>query len=155
MPPVLWTETYRIGHPAIDHHHRELVECLVAVQTAIDVQASMAEILGRFDFWLDAFACHAQLEERLMDRLALPPGIGHREIHCAEHGDFLHEAMALRTRLKTGHCPSSIIENLGLNLIGFDLIRRDFEMIGLLLREGLVLEDWQGLATKHPTGEST
>lgn len=136
MPPVQWTESYRIGHSAIDHHHRELVECLIGVQTAIDAQASMAEILGRFDFWLDAFACHAQIEERLMDRLTLPPGIAHREIHCAEHGDFLHDAMGLRTRLKTGLCPSTAIENLGLSLIGFDLIRRDFEMIGHLLHEG-------------------
>lgn len=136
MPPVQWTETFRIGHPAIDHHHRELVECLGAVQTAIDAQASMAEVLGRFDFWLDAFACHAQIEERLMDRLILPQGVTHREIHCAEHGDFLHEAMAVRMQLKTGRHPSAIIDNLGLRLVDFDLIRRDFEMIGHLLREG-------------------
>lgn len=140
VPPVHWSDTYRIGHANIDRHHQELVQGLDQLQAAIVAGGTQNHILDQFDDWLDQFARHAQAEELLMERLTLPAGIVHRQAHGAEHADFLHQAMDLRNDIAHGHSPLRAIETLTMHLIAFDLIRRDFEMIGLLLREGLTLE---------------
>ncbi|MBR9970226.1 bacteriohemerythrin [Magnetospirillum sulfuroxidans] len=141
MPPVYWSDTYRIGHASIDQHHQELVQDLELLQAAIATADNRTQILGLFDEWLDQFARHAQAEESLMAHLRQPAGIAHRHAHCAEHADFLHQAMDLRNDIARGRDQIRAMETLSMQLIAFDLIRRDFEMIGLLLREGLVLED--------------
>jgi hemerythrin len=143
VPPVYWSDTYRIGHASIDQHHQQLVQDLDRLQTAIANAGAdeRTRILGLFDEWLDQFARHAQTEESLMDHLRQPAGIAHRQVHSAEHADFLHQAMDLRNDIARGRDQIRAMESLSLQLIAFDLIRRDFEMIGLLLREGVILQD--------------
>lgn len=137
MPPLLWSDSLRVGHSPIDDIHQSLVQRLTTLHKAVQAQATTAEVLGLFDDWLDEFARHARLEEQLMERLALPAGITHRHEHIAEHADFLHQAMDARALLVHGGDGAAAMDTLTIHLVSFDLIRRDFELVGLLLREGI------------------
>lgn len=139
MPPAIWSETYRVGHADMDHHHRQLVNDFAAIQQAAADKGVRTVILGLLDDWLDNFTRHAQMEERLMERLTLPLAVEHREAHMAEHVAFLHQAMAIRNALAHGEDAVKALDSLGAQLIAFDMIRRDFELIGLLLHEGITL----------------
>ena len=140
MPPVTWSESYRTGHDGLDSHHRDLLSVLSRVRDAVDQELARARVLGLLDEWLDLFARHARIEEKLLERLCLPGAIAHREAHIAEHAEFLHQAMAVRNDYARGGDGHEALDRLGAQLIAFDMIRRDFEMIGLLLREGIALE---------------
>lgn len=140
MPPALWSESYRVGHDGLDDLHRLLVNQLEDIQDAARRQAARPHVLGLLDKWLDLFAAHAHLEERLMAGLRLPAGVAHRERHMAEHVEFLHVAMRVRGRYAQGGDAAEALDELGARLVASELIRRDFEMIGLLLREGVTLD---------------
>ncbi|MGE4280618.1 MAG: hemerythrin domain-containing protein [Magnetospirillum sp.] len=139
MPPAIWSETYRVGHADMDHHHRKLVDDLAAIQQAVIGNGASPAILDLLDDWLDQFARHAQLEERLMERLSLPLAVEHRDAHVTEHVAFLHQAMEIRNAIAQGEDMAKALDSLGAQLIAFDMIRRDFELIGLLLHEGIAL----------------
>lgn len=139
MPPAIWSETYRVGHADMDHHHRQLVNDFAAIQRAAVASLPRTEILGLLDDWLDLFARHARMEERLMEQLTLPMSLDHREAHTAEHVAFLHQAMDIRNGLAHGEDAAHALDRLGAQMIAFDMIRRDFELIGLLLHEGIAL----------------
>ena len=140
MPPAIWSETYRVGHTDMDHHHRQLVDDFAAIQQAVAALEPRTAILSRLDDWLNLFARHAQMEERLMERLTLPLSMEHREAHMAEHVSFLHQAMDIRNALAQGEDAAHSLDRLGAQMIAFDMIRRDFELIGLLLHESVSLE---------------
>jgi len=139
LPPAIWSETYRVGHADMDHHHRQLVDGFAAIQLVVSNGAARGEVLGQLDDWLDLFARHARMEERLMEQLTLPMSVDHREAHMAEHVTFLHQAMEIRNALAHGEDAAKALDQLGAQLIAFDMIRRDFELIGLLLHEGIAL----------------
>lgn len=140
MPPVFWSDSYRTGHDGLDEHHCELLSHLAEIRAAVDFGRTTSHVLGMLDDWLDLFARHARIEEQLMERLRLPGGIAHREVHMAEHAEFLHQAMAVRNLYARQGDGDQALETLAANLVSFDMIRRDFEMIGLLLREGITLD---------------
>ncbi|MBI2241502.1 MAG: hemerythrin domain-containing protein [Magnetospirillum gryphiswaldense] len=138
MPPDIWSETYLIGHAEMDHLHRTLVDSFAALQqAAAAADTPRSEILGLLDDWLDHFARHARMEENLMERLTLPQSLSHRDAHVAEHVAFLHQAMDIRNGLARGEDTGNALDHLGAEMIAFDMIRRDFELIGLLLHEGI------------------
>ncbi|MCA1909914.1 MAG: hypothetical protein LDL39_16295 [Magnetospirillum sp.] len=139
MPPAIWSETYRVGHAEMDHHHRQLVHDFAVIQQAAAANLPRTQILGLLDDWLDQFARHARMEERLMEQLTLPMSQDHREAHMAEHVAFLHQAMDIRNALAHGEDAVHALDHLGAQMIAFDMIRRDFELIGLLLHEGIAL----------------
>ena len=139
MPLPIWSATYLIGHSAIDAEHRRLLDDLAAIYSAAPPPrgSGALSVLDLFDAWLDDFARHAQEEERMMDQLRTPAGIAYRQRHVDEHTDFLHQAMDLRNSVARGDCPQAALDALGELLISQDLVRSDFELIGLLLREAV------------------
>lgn len=141
MPPTFWSDGLRIGHASLDEVHRLLVERLNALGQAARGDTQRHIVLALFDDWLDEFARHARIEEQLMERLTLPAGITHRQDHMAEHSEFLHRAMDIRNQLARGGSPEQSIEAITIELVSFDFIQRDFELMGLLLREDIRLEE--------------
>ncbi|MEY2893490.1 MAG: hypothetical protein RJA98_3398 [Pseudomonadota bacterium] len=76
--PITWSDTFLLGHAAMDATHREFVDAVAALQRASDDQLSAC---------LDAFATHAVAhfgdEQRWMDGTAFPAAQCHADEHAA------------------------------------------------------------------------
>lgn len=131
-----WSPSYLVGHAEIDSQHQALLAGLEEVSGAVRDQGPAANAL--LDQWLHSFARHAHAEERLMAALTSPGGLTHAHVHAEEHAAFLHQAMAVRASLRAGENRCLALDQLGVRLIRMDIVGLDFEMIGHLLREGII-----------------
>ena len=104
MNRVEWSETLRLGVPAMDSDHRRLLDLSNEFLEAAQDHAPfvrLADILGEL---IAQTRGHFLAEETLLDRNSYPHLAGHR----AEHARLITEAETLLARfvaLKTGEQP--------------------------------------------------
>lgn len=136
---IEWSDDFLIGLDELDNDHRKLIGGINRIAELMETQPGAALIL--LEGWLATFTCHALKEEALLDLLRQPGGRQHRDEHNAGHRQFLAQAREFRRQAAIGNAPTETIARLGLLLAVSDLIRADYEMIGHLRREGLLLPD--------------
>lgn len=94
MAFVQWSDTLKLGVPAMDADHRQLLELTNDFLAAAEDQARfgrLAEILGAL---ITRTRAHFTAEEMLLDRNSYPHLAGHK----AEHARLLNEAQMLHDR---------------------------------------------------------
>lgn len=134
---VEWNDDILIGLPELDDDHKGLIAGINEVGAALI--AGRAEAMKLMDFWLALFRRHTLKEEDLLARLTLPASHAHLLEHAAGHLRFLARAENFRDRMRAGGACCSDIGRLGDHLMVTEMIRADFEMVGHLRREGLLL----------------
>lgn len=144
---IEWTDDILIGLPDLDDDHRRLVAGINEIDDALLAGRAAAALMQE---WVDLFRRHAGKEEELLSRLHLPAGVAHLAEHAAGHRDFLGRADAFARRLRAdafagrlraGRPCGDEITRLGDHLMVTEMIRADFDMVGHLRREGLLLPD--------------
>lgn len=136
---IEWTDDILIGLPDLDDDHRGLVAGLNTIGAALaDGRADVAALMRT---WLNLFHRHARKEEDLLARLRLPGGVAHLAEHAAGHLDFLARTERFLDGLSSGKTNGRDMARLGDHLMITEMIRADFDMVGHLRREGLLLPD--------------
>jgi hemerythrin-like metal-binding protein len=133
-----WDDSYSIGLPTFDSEHKLLMGRVEAICRACEAGGASDDVVALLDDLLNLFLRHIAWEERWMERLTTPAGIEHRNRHKAGHRELAARAMLLRERLAIGGDCRSALDDLGFFLTLFELIEFDFEMVGLLRREGVL-----------------
>lgn len=133
-----WDDSYSIGLPTFDSEHRLLLGKVEAIGRALQDGVDQAAVVGEINDLLDLYLRHIAWEERWLDRLQTPAGHEHRNRHLAGHRELAARAELLRENLLAdGNCHQAL-EDLGFFFTLFELIQYDFEMVGLLRKEGLL-----------------
>ncbi len=83
-----WTDALLINHEKIDNQHKELINRLNKVYTAISEEQGSAAIEEMLDFLANYVIEHFQEEERQMDRYQYPEAQKHKGEHVAFIDDF-------------------------------------------------------------------
>lgn len=83
MSPIEWKDEYRIGIPAVDHEHRELIEVVNALHESIRDGCPTDEVLATLGEIHAAISAHFALEERIMRERAYPLLDEHKSDHEA------------------------------------------------------------------------
>ena len=108
MAPIEWQDRFSVGVPAVDHEHRELIEAVGALQTALTGGASQDEIDRALGELMRGISAHFALEEKFMAE--------HRYDGLTEHKAD-HERLLDELRdLMEGHAegtPDEVSERLG------------------------------------------
>lgn len=99
MARIDWSDEYKLGLPAIDADHRELVELCNEFLDAAHSGADLGALAAIFDRMILRTRAHFLAEERMLDRNGYP-GFA---IHKAEHDRLIVEAQTLRDRFAEGH----------------------------------------------------
>lgn len=133
-----WDDSYCIGLPAFDSEHKRLLSTIENVCLDCDRNADRDSILAQLDDLLDLFLRHIAWEERWMDRLTTPAGVDHRNRHKSGHHELAARIMLLRERMALGGDCRVAFEDFCFFMTLFELIQFDFEMVGLLRREGFL-----------------
>jgi hemerythrin len=138
MPLIDWVDGMAIGIDLLDTDHRSLLGHFNELHLAVTDGWPIDAALAAADSLIDAARRHFLQEEDLLNRLTQPDGICHRLEHQVRHEDFLDRAACLRSELADGRPNRRAIESLAVSLADFELVRYDFQMVGHLLREGLL-----------------
>lgn len=140
MPVIIeWCDDFLIGLEDLDNDHRELIGGINEIAEVM--AAGHSDALALLETWLDTFMRHAVKEELLLDKLRQPGGQQHRDEHIAGHRQFSDRARDFAAEVARGAATAESIARLGLFLAVSELIRADYEMIGHLRREGVLLPD--------------
>lgn len=94
MGRIDWSDEYKLGLPAIDTDHRELMDLCNEFLDAVEADAPLAALAAILDRMVLRTRAHFLAEERMLDRHSYP-GLA---IHKAEHDRMLVQAEMLRTR---------------------------------------------------------
>jgi len=127
-----WDPRLDTGHPVIDAQHRELLEAIHALHTALrkgEGKEGLAKVLG---FLRDYTSVHFREEEALMSRHAYPDQLRHTH----SHSELVAQVDVLLDQLRAG------TQVLSFTVIGFlktwltDHIRgEDFHLAEYLRRQ--------------------
>lgn len=90
-----WSDEFKLGLPAIDAEHRELLEVCNQFLEAVRTQQPVPTLAGILDTMILRTRAHFRAEERMLDRHGYPGLVGHK----AEHDRLLLQAEVLRARL--------------------------------------------------------
>lgn len=96
MMRIHWNDEFKLGLPAIDADHEELVELCNQFLEAAQNAAPITELAGALDRLLLRTRAHFLHEERMLDRHGYP-GLA---IHKAEHERLLSQAETLKARFE-------------------------------------------------------
>jgi len=88
-----WRDDYRVGQPAMDHTHREFVDCVAAMLRADDQALAPA---------LEAFAEHAVRHFAEEDQAMRDTAYGSAGCHVDEHAAILKSVDEVRAALAQG-----------------------------------------------------
>lgn len=94
MMRIEWTDEFKLGLPAIDTEHRELLELCNQFLDATQRDASIRDLAGILGQLILRTRAHFLAEERMLDRHNYP-GLA---IHKAEHERLLTLADTLQAR---------------------------------------------------------
>ncbi|MDB5884300.1 MAG: hemerythrin-like metal-binding domain protein [Polaromonas sp.] len=75
---MAWNDSFLLGLPAMDGTHREFVECVAALQQALDT-----ELPGRLEDFERHAVAHFGQEQQWMDGSAFPAAQCHADEHAA------------------------------------------------------------------------
>lgn len=92
MPRIVWNESFSVGVPELDAHHRhlaDLINQLAEYRRKPNALAAVDEILAAL---IDYAAYHFEAEEDLLAKCNFP----HQERHLAEHRQFCDAVTELR-----------------------------------------------------------
>jgi hemerythrin-like metal-binding protein len=95
MATIEWTDDLKLGVPAIDAEHRELLRLTNEVLEAVSGAAASPELVQTMARLIARAEGHFAAEELLLDRNNYPQLAAHR----AEHARLITEARRLRDRL--------------------------------------------------------
>lgn len=141
MKSFEWSETFLIGMPDLDNDHRELIKMVGHIGRLAESGTPVEALAGTMDRLLERFHDHIAIEERYLAVLSSPAGRDHRGHHLAEHSKFLDRIAAMRGQLAHGQEVGDAVEGFGALFTLSELIRTDYEMVGLLRREGRLTPD--------------
>lgn len=133
-----WDDSYQIGLPVFDTEHQLLLGKVDGIFRACEAGERVDAVLVLIDELLDLFLRHIAWEERWMERLTTPAGVEHRNRHKSGHREVAAMAMLMCERLAQGGDCRGALEDLGFFLTLFELIEFDFELVGLLRKEGFL-----------------
>lgn len=85
MPKYQWDETLAVGVELIDQQHRELIQKLDEVNTAVEQRMGGAKIVKTLSFLFDYTDYHFKTEEKNMERCGYPD----LEDHKTAHGELV------------------------------------------------------------------
>ena len=88
----LWSQDLETGVPIIDAQHRQLVNKIEELLTAIHSAGSYDELLGLATFLHRYTFKHFQTEEEYMNRFKYP----HLKEHCKTHNDFRDSVIKIK-----------------------------------------------------------
>lgn len=91
---IEWTDDLKLGFPAIDNEHREMVGLCNTLLRAINSDASFSTLADFLDHLMLQTRAHFISEEQLLDRHGYPAFVQHK----AEHDRLLAQAESLRMR---------------------------------------------------------
>lgn len=94
MVRIDWSDEYKLGLPAIDTDHRELMDLCNEFLDAVEADAPLAALAVILDRMVLRTRAHFVAEERMLDRHSYP-GLA---FHKAEHDRMLVQAEMLRAR---------------------------------------------------------
>ncbi len=97
MTMIEWSNELKLGVPAMDTEHRQLLKLTNDFLTAAGEQAPFPRLTRIMGELIARTRIHFQAEETLLDRAAYPGLAGHK----AEHGRLLVEAQRLYERFST------------------------------------------------------
>ncbi len=140
-----WDDSYRIGLPVFDNEHKELMGRIGSVFRAVEAGEATDEVVMLIDDLLDRFVRHIAWEERWMERLTTPAGVEHRNLHKSGHRELISRTALLRERYAQGGDGRAGLEDLAFLLTLSELIQLDYEMVGLLRREGYLSGEDAGI----------
>ena len=103
-----WNPALETGHPHIDAEHRELLEQLAAVKTAIDQGAGREQIAALITVLQKYVLGHFAREEGLMERKRCPA----RETNRAAHREFARKLDGWLVLLTSGVSPYSLMRDV-------------------------------------------
>lgn len=66
MTPIKWTESFSVGLPAVDHEHKELIDLVAALQSALTGGADEEEVDRALGELMRSISAHFALEEKFM-----------------------------------------------------------------------------------------
>lgn len=95
VSPIEWSDEFKLGLPAIDAEHKELLEVCNQFLEAVRTEQSVPTLAGILDTMILRTRAHFRAEERMLDRNGYPGLV----VHKAEHERLLLQAEALRARL--------------------------------------------------------
>jgi diguanylate cyclase (GGDEF)-like protein/hemerythrin-like metal-binding protein len=120
LSAVVWDESIRLGVPLMDRQHREIVDALNRVVSAVSGRAGTGVIVSRVDDLIASTRLHFDTEEQLM-RAAR---VGSLEAHAAEHRSLLGDLTVLRNSTDFGDDVALVLQHLDRWLVdhidGFD-----------------------------------
>ncbi|TAN59351.1 MAG: hypothetical protein EPN26_00075 [Rhodospirillales bacterium] len=131
-----WDDSYRIGLPVFDNEHKELMSRIGSVFRAVEAGEATSEVVSLIDDLLERFFRHIAWEEKWMECLITPAGVEHRNLHKSGHRELISRTALLRERFAQGGDGRAGLEDLAFLLTLSELIQLDYEMVGLLRREG-------------------
>lgn len=99
MSRVTWTNEFKLGLPAIDADHRELLDLCNEFLEAAQADRAITDLAIILDRLIQRTRAHFLAEERLLDRHGYP-GFA---IHKAEHERLLAQAATLKARYSETH----------------------------------------------------
>lgn len=91
---IEWTDDFKLGLPAIDADHKELLEVCNQFLDAVQSGATVGELSTILDRMILRTRAHFLAEERMLDRHNYPGLV----VHKAEHERLLLQAEALKAR---------------------------------------------------------
>ncbi|MDK9720242.1 MAG: hemerythrin domain-containing protein [Rhodospirillales bacterium] len=133
-----WDDSYCIGLPVFDSEHKSILGMMEHICLACEQDADRQGVVAQLDDLLDLFLRHIAWEERWMGKLTTPAGVDHRNRHKSGHHELAARAMLMRERLSIGGDCRAAFEDFCFFVTLFELIQFDFELVGLLRREGIL-----------------
>ena len=94
MTSIDWNDEFKLGLPAMDSDHQELLELTNQFLATAQEQGSLSSVLNILDRLILRTRAHFLAEERLLDRHGYP-GLA---IHKSEHERLLSQLDTLRGR---------------------------------------------------------
>lgn len=91
---IEWSDEFKLGLPAIDADHKELLEVCNQFLAAVQAGQPVDELTRILDTMILRTRAHFLAEERMLDRHGYPGLV----VHKAEHDRLLLQAEALRGR---------------------------------------------------------
>ncbi|HLO76055.1 MAG TPA: bacteriohemerythrin [Magnetospirillum sp.] len=111
---IEWSDEFKLGLPAIDAEHKELLEVCNQFLEAVEAGQSVQHLAAILDQMILRTRAHFLSEERMLDRHGYPGLV----VHKAEHDRLILQAEALKARFVEA-CQSDELRHLTMETADF------------------------------------